>query len=183
LKKESIIILNHNHTLKSCPIGYTGESMTNKTHWKKLVNPDYIGAYCIEEDTVVKIVSVGQEEVKGENGKKDFCTVARLENMKPFIINRTNAKTITQIVGSPYIEDWVGHSITVYPTTTKVKGDVVECLRIRATAPQVVDYSQQAKQLRECKTLADLQTIYKSFTKDQQIGTVSVKDECKAQLS
>jgi len=161
-------------------------SDTTKTHWKKLVNPDYIGAYCIDTDTTVRIISVGQEEVKGENGKKEICTVARLEGMKPFIINRTNAKTITKVYNTPYIEDWAGKLITIFPTTTKVAGEVVECLRIRPTMPQPpkpVDYSTQAKMLQECQTIEDLATIYKSFTKDQQAGTVAVKDSMKLKLS
>lgn len=159
--------------------------METKTHWKKLVNPDYIGAYCIDTDTTVRIVSVGQEEVKGENGKKEICTVARLEGMKPFIINRTNAKTITKVYNTPYIEDWAGKLITVFPTTTKVAGEVVECLRIRLQVPQPakpIDYSTQSKMLRECKNMADLQTIYIGFTKAEQIGTATVKDEMKAKL-
>jgi len=160
--------------------------METKTHWKKLVNPDYIGAYCIDTDTTVRIISVGQEEVKGENGKKEICTVARLEGMKPFIINRTNAKTITKVYNTPYIEDWAGKLITIFPTTTKVAGEVVECLRIRPTMPQPpkpVDYSQQEKMLRECKTLADLQTIFTGFNAEQKNATVSVKDEMKANLT
>jgi hypothetical protein len=67
------------------------------THWKKLVNPSYIGAYCIEADTTFKIVKVTRERVTGENGKQEECTVAHLEGSKPMILNRTNCKTIADI--------------------------------------------------------------------------------------
>ena len=104
-----------------------------KTHWKKLVNPNYIGAYSLEngKDKIVKIKKIVREIVTSEGGKKEECTVAYLENEKPFILNRTNSKTITKIAKSPYIEDWIGISIKLFVSTTKLKGEEVECLRIR----------------------------------------------------
>lgn len=111
-------------------------SETNKHHWKQFINLDYIGAYMLAgRDLTVKIVSVSQEMVTGDKGKKEMCMVARLEGQKPFIINRTNAKMITKLLGSPYIEDWAGKSITLYPTTTSVGGETVECLRVRPQLP------------------------------------------------
>lgn len=109
-----------------------------KTHWKKLTNPDYIGAYSLEEnkDLNVTIEKVVRELVTGNGGKKEECTVAYLKGQKPFIINRTNARTITKIANSPYIEDWVNLSITLYVATTKLKGEDVECLRVRESAPK-----------------------------------------------
>ncbi len=159
--------------------------METKTHWKKLVNPDYIGAYCIEQDTTVKILSVAREIVKGEGGKSEECTVLRLGGHKPFICNRTNAKTITKLYGSPYIEDWVGKFITLFPTTTKVAGETVECLRIRPTAPVIkaVDYSTQIKAVEACTTLEQLQQVYESFTKEQRAATLAAKDRMKSVLT
>lgn len=104
-----------------------------KTHWKVLVNPDYMGAYSLPEgqDVTVTILSVGREMVKGEGGKKEECTVAQIKGNKPLILNRTNCKSIEKLYGSPYIEDWAGKQITLFATTTKVAGETVACLRIR----------------------------------------------------
>jgi hypothetical protein len=157
-----------------------------KTHWKTFVNPLYIGAYTLEgKDLTVKITAVKREMVKGEGGKEETCTVAYLEGQKPFIVNRTNAKTITRVTGSPYIEDWIGKSVTLFPTTTKVAGDVVECLRVRATVPALpkTDNTKIIAALRACATLDDLQAKYTALTKQQQLDTVSVKDEMKTKLS
>lgn len=157
----------------------------DKTHWKQLINLDYIGAYSLDgKDLTVKITSVGQEQVTGDKGKKEMCMVAHLEGQKPFIINRTNAKTITKIYNTPYLEDWVGKYITLFPTTTSVGGEVVECLRVRQTVPQVakVDYSAQTKQLRSCSSLDVLQQVYTSLPKDVQSALVSIKDEMKVKL-
>ena len=104
----------------------------SRTHWKRLINPDYLGAYSLPEgqDMTVIIKSVGKEIVVGTGGKKDECTVAHIEGNKPLILNNTNCKTIAKLYGA-YIEDWVGKPITLFATTTKLAGDTVECLRIR----------------------------------------------------
>ena len=119
----------------------------SKTHWKKMVNLDYLGAYSLEDgrDMNVTIDFVRREIVTGNNGRKEQCMVAHFKgDIKPMILNRTNAKTITKIVGSPYIEDWSGHAITLYAGTTQFGGDVVECLRIRPDAPQRIVPKQAA---------------------------------------
>lgn len=108
----------------------------SKTHWKLLINPDYIGAYALEEgqDLTVTIDYVQQQTVTGTGGKKEDCTVAHLVGQKPMILNVTNSKMIAKLYG-PYIEDWAGKPITLYASTTKLAGETVECLRIR---PKVV---------------------------------------------
>ena len=104
----------------------------SKTHWKQLINPDYIGAYALPdgEDLTVTIDFVRSEEVTGSGGKKEICTVAHLVGQKPMILNVTNSKSIHKLYG-PYIEDWAGKPITLYASTTKLAGELVECLRIR----------------------------------------------------
>ena len=116
--------------------------MEQKTHWKSLVNNDYIGAYTLMQtgqavDLVVKITNVTRQQVKGEGGKSEECTVATLEGQKPFIVNRTNAKTITKIYDSPYIQDWIGKTITLFVARVKVGSDTVDALRIRPVAPKL----------------------------------------------
>jgi len=112
-----------------------------KTHWKKLTNPNYIGAYCMPpdgSDVILTIDKVVREMVVGEGGKKEECTVAHFsEKSKPMILNRTNCKTITKIYATPYIEEWKGRKIQIYTGQTKVAGEVVDCLRIRPIEPQV----------------------------------------------
>ena len=85
--------------------------MTQLTHWKKLENPDYIGAYAFQpgEKKVVTIASVSREMITGTEGKKSEETVVRFrENEKPMILNVTNAKQISKHAGSPFIEQWQG---------------------------------------------------------------------------
>lgn len=120
---------------------------TKKTHWKKLNNPDYIGAYSLEEgkDMVVEITKVSREMVSDPQGKSHECTVATLKDQKPLILNVTNCKTITKIYDTPYIEEWIGKKITLYVTKVKAFGDLVEALRIREGEPKKPTLTPKSK--------------------------------------
>ena len=106
-----------------------------KTHWKKLTNPDYIGAYSLNENEnrTVEITSVSREMIVGAGGKKEECTVAFLKAEKPMILNVTNCKTITKVLKTPFIEEWAGKSITIYAEIIHAFGDTVSALRVRTT--------------------------------------------------
>lgn len=108
------------------------------THWKKLMNPDYLGAYALEpgQDLIVTIKSVGNEEVTGSDGKKEICSVIHfVENVKPMILNATNNKTIAKLLKTPYIEQWAGRKIQIYTEKVKAFGEVWDALRIRPFLP------------------------------------------------
>lgn len=109
------------------------------THWKKLNNPAYLGAYSLEagKDLIVKIKRVGNEIIIGSDGKKEECMLMHLDDEKPMIVNSTNAKTITKVLETPYIEQWQGKRIQLYSTKVKAFGEVVEALRVRAFLPKV----------------------------------------------
>jgi hypothetical protein len=111
-----------------------------KTHWKKFHNPDYIGAYALEpgQEIILTIKSAGMEQVIGSSGKKEDCMVIHFSerNVKPMICNVTNAKTITKVVGSPYVEDWTGNKIQLYAAKVNAFGEEVEALRVRPKAPK-----------------------------------------------
>lgn len=110
-----------------------------KTHWKKLNNPNYIGAYellGVVDELTVKITKVVKEPVKGTDGKSEDCTVAYLEGQKPLILNATNCKTIAKIYNTPFIEDWSGLKITLIVQQVKAFGDIVDALRVKASLPK-----------------------------------------------
>ena len=75
--------------------------------------------------------------VTGPDGKQEECIVAQLAGEKPFILNKTNCKTIAKVHGSPYIEDWAGKKITLYVAKVKAFGDTVEALRVRTEKPKL----------------------------------------------
>jgi len=71
------------------------------------------------------------------DGRNEECLVAYLENQKPLIVNKTNAKAIAKVVGSNYIEEWIACSISLYIANVKAFGEVVEAVRVRTTKPKV----------------------------------------------
>lgn len=111
----------------------------NLTHWKKLTNPDYLGAYALEpgQEIIVTIKGVANEVVTGMDGKKETCSVMRfVENVKPLVLNATNSKTITKLLKTPYIEQWSGRKIQLYVEHgIKAFGDIVDAIRVRPFLP------------------------------------------------
>lgn len=113
-----------------------------KTNWKTLVNPDYLGAYSLDDgngkyiEIVKTIASVKVENITGADGKKEDCMVMRFaDNTKPMIVNVTNAKTLEKLFKSKYIEDWAGRKIIIGVESVKAFGDVVDALRIKKRLP------------------------------------------------
>lgn len=114
--------------------------MSNQTHWKKLTNPDYLGAYALEpgKDIIATIKSVGVEKVVGTDGKKEECTVMHFVEVgvKPMIVNVTNAKTMEKLFKTPYIEEWAGRKVQIGVESVKAFGDTVDALRVRKFLPR-----------------------------------------------
>lgn len=110
-----------------------------KTHWKKLTNPNYIGAHDLYDSKGEKttfsltIKSVVQEMVKTQDGKEEECVVCYFEKAKkPMILNKTNMKIIANKFQTPMIEEWAGNTITLYIANVRAFGSTVEALRIQA---------------------------------------------------
>lgn len=111
-------------------------------NWKKLTNPDYIGAYYLDKgdgtygQITVRIKSVGTEMVNSPDGKKSQCIVAQLEGHKPLILNKTNCKAITKAYNTRYIDEWVGKFITITVAQVKAFGDVTDAIRVLPEKPK-----------------------------------------------
>jgi len=118
----------------------------SKTPWKKLTNPDYLGAYSLDDgngkynDITATIQYVKVENVTGPDGKHEDCAVAHFSerDLKPMILNATNMKTLEKLLHSKYIEDWAGRKIQIGVEQVKAFGDVVDALRIRKFLPREV---------------------------------------------
>ena len=109
------------------------------TNWKKLMNKNYLGSWDVDEgkDLVLTIKGARQEEVQNPSGKKEECLVVDFAEpeFKPMIINSTNGNNIEKATGTPYIEQWAGHKISIFTAKVSAFGEIVDALRIRPTAP------------------------------------------------
>lgn len=84
---------------------------------------------------VIEVVQV--EEVKGDDGIEKKLVAHFVGKDKALILNRTNCESIEQIVGSDDYGAWGGHTVVLFPTTTKFGPKTVPCLRIRAVQAPV----------------------------------------------
>lgn len=159
-----------------------------KTHWKKNFNYDYMGSYSLEEgnDVIVTIKETKKEVVKGPGGKKEECFVCYFtDSPKPMILNRTNCKIITKLYNTPYIEDWAGLKIQLYSAKVDAFGEKgVDALRIRDFKPEKESNQAAIKSLELCKTLSQLQAMYRGLSKALQGDSevIKLKDKLKKQL-
>lgn len=113
--------------------------METKTHWKKLYNPNYLGAWAFQpgEEKTVTIRDVKREIIDNPTGSgKEECTVAYFEeDVKPLVLNVTNSKTIAKVWGTPYIEDWPGRKITLKVKKISAFGEMVDAVRVSSERP------------------------------------------------
>jgi hypothetical protein len=76
------------------------------------------------------IESAPIETLKNKGGE-DTKTVLYFRGTKKCLpLNRTNWDNCADICGDDS-DDWGGHRVTLYPTTTQFGSDVVDCIRIK----------------------------------------------------
>lgn len=118
------------------------------THWRKLVNPDYLGSYALEpgQELTLTIDKVQLEEVHGPDGRKETLPVChfRERDVKPLVLNRTNSKTIEKLAKTPYIESWAGIRIQLYSERVRAFGETVDALRVRPFPPKEAEVKCEA---------------------------------------
>jgi len=92
---------------------------------------------------VLEIKSAVQETVKFKS-KEQRKTVLYFEGTgKGLDLNVTNWDAVVEITGQSDSDDWAGHVIEIFPTTTEVDDKTVDCIRIRA--PEQADMLAAAK--------------------------------------
>lgn len=117
--------------------------------FKDFFKSKYTGAWTVPDgkDLVLTIDRVALENVVGEGGRNETLPVCRFREagVLPLVLNRTNFKTIVKLTGKKDSDQWSGQCVQLFKSTTKLKGDVVECVRIRPTAPKLPAHQQQDK--------------------------------------
>lgn len=102
-----------------------------------MTDREFIYAFDLNgKDVTVTISRVEAGTLIGQGGRKAKKPVVHFEGKeKGLALNTTNAKTIAALYGN-YTEKWIGRSVTLYPTTTQMGGEVVECIRVRPELPK-----------------------------------------------
>ncbi len=111
----------------------------SKTNYRTVYKSDHLGVIDLEEivergdKLIFTIKEVKQEfktKVAGNTIDANICYFK--EPIKPLVLNSTNAKTLKNLSGSAFIENWANMIIEVYiDTIVKMKGEVVGGVRIK----------------------------------------------------
>ena len=121
----------------------------NKTHWKKNNDSRYISGEDLKEglrglkpEMIVTVVKFSDADSFDQQSQQKITVtglflqeVGGKELPKPVILNNTNAKVLTAISGSPFMEDWTGKPVMLFAQADKRHGYVV---RFRKYNPPVL---------------------------------------------
>tara|TARA_R110002020_G_scaffold59128_2_gene161536 strand:- start:232 stop:723 length:492 start_codon:yes stop_codon:yes gene_type:complete len=108
---------------------------TNKTHWRKFLNTAFLnGDEIPKEGVVVTIIGFEATEVysQASKSKQEEGTLSFKELEKPMILTNRKAKQISAVVGSSFMEDWIGKTVTLFPVNEKHFGQVMPVINIKA---------------------------------------------------
>lgn len=116
--------------------------MTNKkTHWRQVAGKEYlVGEQLNGKETTLTIKNVVKEDVlnlqetiknKGEKVYDKKAVMYFEKTDLKLVMNVTNLKTTSKVLGSKFVQDWIGKQITLIPVTAKFYGEVSEVIRIK----------------------------------------------------
>ena len=114
---------------------------------RRMFDSRYLGNWdLLGQDVTVTIERVEGGIVEGEKGRKDRAPIVHLKGWpKPWVLNKTNMKTIYAIHGTLKASELRGKRVTLYATQCKGKsGDMVDCIRVRPTMPEGAGVPQSA---------------------------------------
>lgn len=167
-------------------------SNETKTHYRKAFDSPYLSSADIVEPTVLTVRFVRLEADRTKKTKDEFNTAYFVEKelrpgeaLKPMILNATNSKTMRQLSGSPFIDDWNGVRITVY-VDDKVRfgKETVEGLRISPHAPSKPTLTPESTRLWEAAKAAFKRdgSLDKVLSRAEMSAThqAQLKAECEA---
>lgn len=99
------------------------------------INDSFPSNYLKASDlgTAQPIVTIARVEHEAVGRDREMKAVIYFDGKeKGVVLNKTNAKKITELVGSPETDEWAGFRIRLFATTTEFGGETVECIRVKA---------------------------------------------------
>ena len=156
-----------------------------KTHYRKAFDSPYLSSADIVEPTVLTVARVALEPDHTKKTKDSFNTAHFVEReirpgekLKPMILNASNSKTMRQLTGSAFLEDWQNVRITVYvDSNVRFGKETVEGLRISPYAPEKKALTPDSKGWANAKA-----AYLRDGNLDKVLERVSISEEHRAQL-
>jgi hypothetical protein len=102
-----------------------------------MLDKEHLGAWDLPGDVAVTIerVEAGKVGRDSKAQRKPILFFRESKTGKGMVCNVTNCKTIAALYGTD-TRQWVGKAITLYPTKTQFGSEQVDCIRVRAIAPE-----------------------------------------------
>ena len=106
------------------------------TDYRTFFNKEYLYAYDLDgKEVTVTIERVEGREMVATGGRKSSKPVLFFKGTtKGLAINATNGKAIASLYGND-VAKWFGERITLFPTTTTMGGETVDCIRVKPIKP------------------------------------------------
>lgn len=153
-----------------------------KTHWLQNPNKNYLGHWDLPSgaDVILTIQSAEWEEVKNpitrsSEAKRVIRFKETYEWLKPFICNEVNAQAILKSTGEKFMEESHGKKIKISVGQTKIKGEEVDCLRVKAVPQNLLSSGKiSAEEVKNLEALIESAEINKAdWCKSVQISSLS----------
>lgn len=94
-------------------------------------------------EVTIIIAGVNKEHLVMAGGVRDIKPAITMTTVngrpieKRWIIPKTVAKQIAATLGEKRVEKWIGHRVSIYPTTCKgQRGEEVDCIRVKVRVSQ-----------------------------------------------
>jgi len=88
------------------------------------------------QEVTVSMAAVQIETIGQGSDADELPVLSFVGQQKGLILNKTNARSISQLYGTE-TTGWSGRSVTLYPTTTTYGAETRDCIRIKAPADPV----------------------------------------------
>ena len=85
-------------------------------------------------DMVLTVAKIEKASLQTTKGAEDKWVVSFREVKKLLVLNKTNARTMADVLGTK-AETWTGKRVTLYATTCAAFGKMTDCIRVREVAP------------------------------------------------
>lgn len=164
-------------------------------NYRNVYKSDHLGVVDLEElieqnkPLIFTITHVKQENTTVAGSKGLFNIAYFKENIKPLVLNSTNASTVRKLgkFGTD-VDTWKNVLVELYiDSSVKMKGQVVGGVRVKQTSPIVsapISDVNALKILKESKTLEDLKANWEKLSaSEKNLPTVlSEKETLKTTL-
>lgn len=106
-----------------------------KGNWRSYSGYKFLSSLDFEDnqETTLTIELITKEEAIDPNTKKSKPVIAIkfIESDRLMVLNKTNAKRITEIFETPQVKKWKGKKITIRKEPIKAFGKQQFCLRVK----------------------------------------------------